>query len=142
MCIGVCCVLTLVDLPSLLIMPVQRIPRYRMLFDELLKLTLPSHPDHRNLSRCCAAVATLAHEVNEHVRSKENFVKLLEIKRKFPAARGPTIVEPRRVFVREGVLQKLCRKGPKKRMFFLFSDALLYGTISDVPGTVLYMKPT
>jgi len=33
------------ELPSLLITPVQRIPRYRLLFEELTKVTPPSHPD-------------------------------------------------------------------------------------------------
>ena len=32
---------------------------------------------------------------------------------------------PGRVFVREGTLVKICRKGPKKRQFFLFNDVLV-----------------
>ena len=36
---------------------------------------------------------------------------------------------PGRVFIREGVLIKICRKGPKKRQFFLFNDVLIYGSI-------------
>ena len=32
---------------------------------------------------------------------------------------------PGRVFVREGTLVKVCRKGPKKRQFFLFNDVLV-----------------
>ena len=34
-----------------------------------------------------------------------------------------------RIFIREGVLWKVCRKGPKKRQFFLFNDIMVYGTV-------------
>jgi hypothetical protein len=34
---------------------------------------------------------------------------------------------PSRVFIREAVMQKLCRRGPKEFKFWLFNDKLLYG---------------
>ena len=37
------------DLPSLLIMPIQRIPRYRLLFEELLKETPEDHLDYDDI---------------------------------------------------------------------------------------------
>jgi len=43
------------------------------------------------------------------------------------------LVEPHRIFVMEGVLEKMCRKGPKDYVFVLFSDVLVYG----VPTTTL-----
>lgn len=36
-------------LESFLILPVQRLPRYRMLFHELSSITDPSHPDYDDL---------------------------------------------------------------------------------------------
>ena len=35
------------------------------------------------------------------------------------------LLVPGRQYVREGVLTKVCRKGPKKRHFFLFNDILV-----------------
>ena len=32
---------------------------------------------------------------------------------------------PGRCFIRDGVVTKICRKGPKKRYFFLFDDILV-----------------
>ena len=32
---------------------------------------------------------------------------------------------PGRCFIRDGVVMKICRKGPKKRHFFLFDDILV-----------------
>ncbi len=43
------------------------------------------------------------------------------------------LLKPGRILVGEGCLSKLCRRGPKPKAFFLFSDILVYGTIM-VPG--------
>lgn len=39
------------DLESLLILPVQRIPRYIMLLKDLYRHTPPAHPDYEHLGR-------------------------------------------------------------------------------------------
>ena len=38
--------------PTLLIMPIQRIPRYKLLFEDLLRRTPATHPDFENLCKC------------------------------------------------------------------------------------------
>lgn len=40
------------------------------------------------------------------------------------------IISNGRIFMKEGPMTKLCRKGPKRRSFFLFSDVLIYATES------------
>jgi len=45
---------------------------------------------------------------------------------------------PGRIIVGEGMLTKMCRKKPKPRQFFLFSDILVYGNIV-IQGKKVYI---
>jgi len=69
--------LTLNSIGSYLITPVQRIPRYRMLFEQLLKLTPPSHAYHEILNETLKTVNDVADFVNNYQRDDK---KLAEIK--------------------------------------------------------------
>lgn len=46
---------------------------------------------------------------------------------------GKMLLKPGRILVGEGSLLKLCRRGPKPKVFFLFNDILVYGSVM-VPG--------
>ena len=50
---------------SFLTLPIQRIPRYKMLLEAVLKYTDESHPDHENLQKCVQQISVIADEVNE-----------------------------------------------------------------------------
>jgi hypothetical protein len=131
------------DLASFLIMPVQRLPRYRLLLTELVDATAADHADHATLTDALGRIAAIAQQVNASVAARANRDKLVSIAHELRVTRGapPAIVEPQRTFIREGELRKLCRKGVKRRRVWLFSDSLLYATPSDVPGTRISIKP-
>lgn len=59
------------ELPALLIMPIQRIPRYRMLLEDLLKSTEDSHPDHDPLMEAVNKIREVAEHINERIRETE-----------------------------------------------------------------------
>ncbi|XP_010831194.1 PREDICTED: FERM, RhoGEF and pleckstrin domain-containing protein 2 [Bison bison bison] len=62
----------------------------------------------------------------------ENLQKLTELQRDLVGIES--LVAPGRELIREGCLHKLSRKGLQQRMFFLFSDMLLY-TSRDAGGS-------
>ena len=79
---------------------------------------------------------SVAKEVNESVRRRENWEKLVEIQKSF-VGNINLLARTDRMFVRDGDLFKICRKKPKLFHFILFSDALVYG--EEIPGTGKYV---
>ena len=63
---------------------------------------------------------------------QENVVKLAELQRDLGGY--DHLLHPEREFLREGCLQKLSRKGYQQRMFFLFSDLLIYANRTTSPS--------
>ncbi|CAJ0765175.1 8091_t:CDS:10, partial [Entrophospora sp. SA101] len=68
-------------LQAYLIMPVQRIPRYKLLLEDLLKKTPDSHSDYLNLKKAYHVIENVATFVNETIRQHEMFIAMLEIQR-------------------------------------------------------------
>lgn len=66
------------DLEALLIQPVQRIPRYRLLLEDLVKNTPASHPDKANLEASLSNIRDVANDINESIRATEQVKKVGE----------------------------------------------------------------
>lgn len=60
-----------------LIMPVQRVPRYSLLLRELVKVTLPDHPDAQGLALALQKVDEISSFLNEQKRRAEDFSRIL-----------------------------------------------------------------
>jgi FYVE/RhoGEF/PH domain-containing protein 5/6 len=60
------------DLDSLLITPVQRIPRYKLLLKELVKHTSDSHPDKKNLNDALQKMTEIANIVNDSMKNNQS----------------------------------------------------------------------
>jgi hypothetical protein len=71
-------------LNSLLIEPIQRIPRYELLLKDLLKYTNEDHPDHGLLREALTFVQKIARDCNDSVKKAENELKLFSIAKRFP----------------------------------------------------------
>ncbi|GIQ87326.1 hypothetical protein KIPB_009339, partial [Kipferlia bialata] len=114
------------DVYSLLIMPVQRIPRYLMLLDTVAKYTPEGAEGRESLLKAVEGIKEVADDVNTAITDHKNREEIRNIQAKL--FRCPPLVEPHRTFVRQGTLKKLCRKRAKVREFFLFNDCILYAT--------------
>jgi len=60
---------------SLLIMPIQRVPRYKLLLSELIKMTPPEHPSQKFLKEASEQVGDAAKQINEALRQHERLGK-------------------------------------------------------------------
>ncbi|EKE39392.1 hypothetical protein ENUP19_0294G0020 [Entamoeba nuttalli] len=120
-------------LRSILIMPVQRIPRYVLLLKDLLKNTDVSHSQYPIIQGVLKEVEELAQVCNAALLNTERMLKMFKIRDSIRGYSGE-LVNSSRYFVKEGFLTKQCRKTPKPRYFILFNDQLIYG--SETMGIV------
>ncbi|XP_011057817.1 PREDICTED: FERM, RhoGEF and pleckstrin domain-containing protein 1-like [Acromyrmex echinatior] len=111
-------------LSSFLLKPLQRLLHYNSIIDRLLD----HYPkDHTDFEDCLAARDRLGETLLEGltiINQAENLVQLCEMQRDITGF--DNLVQEGRRFIRQGCLQKYSRKGFQQRMFFLFSDVLLY----------------
>eukprot|EP01105_Mastigella_eilhardi_P008942 TRINITY_DN2141_c1_g1_i1.p1 TRINITY_DN2141_c1_g1~~TRINITY_DN2141_c1_g1_i1.p1 ORF type:complete len:793 (-),score=219.14 TRINITY_DN2141_c1_g1_i1:1152-3464(-) len=114
-------------LNSLLILPVQRIPRYQLLFQELVKLTPSGHPDTHNLIKSLEGIVKVATHINQYIKEKEVGERLIILQKMF-VGYCPPLFLPKRQLLFEGQLAEVCKKVPKSRYFFLLTDCLLCAT--------------
>uniref|UniRef100_A0A8C9KAS4 FERM, ARH/RhoGEF and pleckstrin domain protein 2 n=1 Tax=Panthera tigris altaica TaxID=74533 RepID=A0A8C9KAS4_PANTA len=84
------------------------------------------------LTDALQAITEMTSTLQHSLARLENLQKLTELQRDLVGIEN--LITPGREFIREGCLHKLTKKGLQQRMFFLFSDMLLY-TSKGVTGT-------
>ena len=72
---------------SYLILPVQRVPRYKLLLKELHKYTPEGHSDRLTLVQALGAIDSTAHLINETIRQREDFDKLVRLESRFSSGK-------------------------------------------------------
>ncbi|RLN90258.1 hypothetical protein BBJ28_00024408 [Nothophytophthora sp. Chile5] len=97
-------------------MPVERIPRYKMLLQELLGSTPPEHVDYVPLQSAIRSVDRVANKIEEISARRENARTLAAV-----GAKVGLDLRGRR-FVRDGTLRKVCRSKVQKYYFVLLED--------------------
>jgi hypothetical protein len=121
------------SLESLLIRPVQRLPKYPLLLRELVKDTCPNHPDFAMLTQAEDRMREATAYVNERVREQETRRKLVAISEGMQNV-PPNFVAPHRYLVKEGVVRKVSDRAIQARHLFLCNDMFLYA--KGTPGSL------
>jgi hypothetical protein len=120
-------------LESILILPVQRIPRYRLLLEELRKCTPVGHGQYATVQLALEKISDMAAYSNEAVRARENRAQIMQIMLTIESrSRVDLLADTERRFVKEGKLLRQCRRGLKEFQFWLFNDQLLYGQATPI----------
>jgi len=116
------------DLSSLLIQPIQRIPRYELLIREVLGNTHADHPDKSELESCYQELKIMNSKINKSMdeHKRRSTVRIVEEQLGGSAAIGFSLVGPARRLVKKGKFFKMSRQKNIEYTFFLLSDMLLY----------------
>uniref|UniRef100_A0A5K3F384 FERM domain-containing protein n=1 Tax=Mesocestoides corti TaxID=53468 RepID=A0A5K3F384_MESCO len=129
---------------AFLLKPMHRLLQYRSVLERLMRHYSESNADMQD---CRVAHARLLDTIQsqwDSYKRCENLYKCLEVERDLVGLQpigasggtdemGPWLAKPSRQFIREGLLQKLSKKGYQQRMFFLFSDQLIYASRTNAP---------
>ena len=127
-------------LQGLMITPVQRVPRYLLLLQQILKQTAEHAPEYAALRQAHDSIESLATYINDSMKMADAQEKVLTIQRKLFRDQVQ-LVKPGRICVMHGKLTKLyshskfkMSKG-KSYLFILFSDILLYAALPAASTT-------
>jgi hypothetical protein len=113
----------LTTLADFLIMPVQRLPRYLLLLNEIKKHTPEAHPDHPILVKAIAKMMDIANENENMQREVDNLQKMATLQR---LLNYDLLDVGHRRFIKQGPLIKLFEDGSKQeREYILLSDILI-----------------
>ncbi|XP_041348475.1 FYVE, RhoGEF and PH domain-containing protein 6-like [Gigantopelta aegis] len=106
--------------------PIQRIPQYKLLLQDYLKNLSPDSPDYNNTITALSIVSEVADHANESMRHGDEMHQMMEIQHLLIGQFE--VIQPGRSLLKKGELMKMSRKEQQPRMFFLFTDVLLYTT--------------
>eukprot|EP01114_Cavostelium_apophysatum_P024840 TRINITY_DN988_c0_g1_i3.p1 TRINITY_DN988_c0_g1~~TRINITY_DN988_c0_g1_i3.p1 ORF type:complete len:3117 (+),score=1304.77 TRINITY_DN988_c0_g1_i3:73-9423(+) len=113
-------------LNALLILPIQRIPRYLLLLKEIIQSTWKDHIDYQDLCKALEKMETLARVINESKGLADEKGKILEIDQSVEPS--PRLLRvPSRKYLREGeFIEVMSNKQRIPLYLFLFNDILLF----------------
>lgn len=108
----------------MLILPIQRIPRYQMFLQELVKRTAEDHPDYATLNTALQSVAKQAAEVDEACNKAENILKIMEISKSIGL---DNLLKPGRTYIREDDVTefKMESSSTVNHKCYVFNDILI-----------------
>jgi hypothetical protein len=112
------------QLQSFLIMPVQRVPRYKLLLAELLKNTPKEHQDYADLVNSLEKIDVVAHAINTGMREQQHQEEILNLQAQF--THPISLIRPGRVLIHTGVGVKRGQHRDNEYFFILFNDLFLY----------------
>ena len=129
-------------LQSYLILPIQRIPRYRLLLQDLIKHSGPEHPDYKGLKLALEKICEVADHLNNTMKIIEATGEIIKIQSQFNG--DINLVEPHRRFLKEGALQEVVSSDmikTKDIYVHLFNDIIIFSQKSGTRYTLKQQLP-
>ena len=120
-----------------LILPIQRVPRYMLLLEDLKKKTPEQHQKYQTLSEALEIITNVANSINERKREIENMSQCLQVMENLREL-NRNIVEPHRKFLNQFLFRKKDNQRP--RQFFVFSDLIIITNLKMKVKMILDMR--
>lgn len=118
---------------NLLLKPFQRLVHYKMLLDQLVDHYPDNNFDRTDCQGALMMVDRMVQQMETPLIETNNFIVLCELQRDLMGI--DNLVEGNRQLIRQGCLLKHSKRGLQQRMFFLFSDVLIYASKSPINPT-------
>jgi len=119
------------NIGSLLILPIQRIPRYSLLLRDMFKHTWEDHADYENLEECTTQMESVASYLNSKKAEAENISKVNDLFSNFTGGNFNELgSDPTRRYVGEEIFRVVTDKGAKPRKLYLFNDIIVVAKIN------------
>ncbi|XP_064311858.1 FYVE, RhoGEF and PH domain-containing protein 5 isoform X1 [Phalacrocorax carbo] len=103
---------------------VQRVFQYRVLLTDYLNNLCPDSTEYEDTQAALFIVSEITDRANDSMLQAENLQKLVHIEHSVRGQSG--LLQPGRIFVKEGTLMKVSGKTRHPRHLFLMNDVLLY----------------
>ncbi|OCF45936.1 hypothetical protein I317_00023 [Kwoniella heveanensis CBS 569] len=133
-----------INLESYLLLPIQRVPRYKLLLEDLAMCTPPRSDGIRDtLDDALNEIASLASLMNEEKREAESRLRLLSWQQRITKSGPSPLVQPHRRLVLEGALSLI--RLVKKASAFVETESMPIDGETITPSKVVvpveYIKP-
>ncbi|XP_026578775.1 FYVE, RhoGEF and PH domain-containing protein 5 isoform X2 [Pseudonaja textilis] len=103
---------------------VQRIFQYHVLLTDYLNNLCPDSAEYEDTQAALLIISELTDRANDSIQQGENLQKLVHIEH---SVKGQSnLLQPGRIFLKEGTLMKVSGKNRYPRHLFLMNDVLLY----------------
>ncbi|NXR69431.1 FGD5 protein, partial [Rhadina sibilatrix] len=103
---------------------VHRVFQYRVMFTDYLNNLCPDSTEYEATQAALFIVSEITDQANDSMLQAENLQKLVHIEHSVRGQSG--LLQPGRIFVKEGTLMKVSGKNRHPRHLFLMNDVLLY----------------
>ncbi|GAM25553.1 hypothetical protein SAMD00019534_087280 [Acytostelium subglobosum LB1] len=121
------------DLSSLLIMPIQRIPRYNLLLSELIKYSDTNTSEYQQLTNALDKMKKLATSINENKRESELLTRMFDIQSNLEGFKDGDFICPARKLIAEEVFEeRVLKAGSGNRDSISKSHSLRYVLCTDI----------
>lgn len=110
------------ELSSHLIKPIQRLPKYVLLFKDLLKNTEPYHPDYKNIENALKEFQKINNENDKQILQK---VRIFELQEKYGPSLNFAIPDSQREFLEEESLVLLSDRKTIIVIVYFLTDLML-----------------